>query len=180
MKRRRSRFAKTGLQLAKELWALDAIQLSRDTFERRWQKLWSQASDIAVLWQLGGAMNDYLRHHPGSLNVRPDLPWILLRSNRRDARIIGLKLLKHCQLPTALVLYEVMIALARPTNDERLGGVHELDNFLSALRAPVAPALKDQVNRLTRLLRKTVKLQRDRIEGKYFASVLDHLQTLQP
>jgi hypothetical protein len=120
----------TRFQLAKELWSGEAIGLAPTEFQSRFDAICETTADIEVLWQLGGAVNDYLRAHPNSVAVPPDLPFKLLASDHVQRRIVGLKLLHRLGAPLPQLLSHICSALQSQTQDELYGGLFVLGELL--------------------------------------------------
>ena len=135
----------TPLEIAQSLWSRDALKLPPMTFGELFDRAYSQTNDLETLWQLGGAINDFLRHRPGVLAIPPQLPSLLLRSDDVEARVVGLKLLNHIDVSDADRIDECVRAIARGDGYESVGGLHELGRFLkscqgSGKRIPTASA----------------------------------------
>ncbi len=125
---------KTPLQRARALWTPAALELSSTRFRELFDDTYGRTEDLETRWQLGGALNDYLRRRPHTVPVPLDLPWQLLRSHDADARIIGLKLLKHCDVSDVARLDELVRAIKRDDNYESDGGLFELGQYLENCR----------------------------------------------
>jgi hypothetical protein len=129
MPRRRDNTAK----FAKALWTFEALDLEAAEFQRRFDALYATAEGPATFWQLGGAANDYLRHHPGSIVVPSELAPALLASTMADGRIIGLKLLNRCSTDVTAIITAICRALESRHEGEMCGGMCELENLLDRL-----------------------------------------------
>jgi hypothetical protein len=141
----------TPLRLAKALWSSEAWELSSTRFKELFDKTYRKSDKLKTLWQLGGAINDYLGAHPGAFSVPPELPWRLLRSDDREARVIGLKLLKRLTVPNSQRVEEYFRAIERRDGYESCGGLYELGQFLEhcqSSRERIAMALADRVLRV--------------------------------
>lgn len=123
---------------AKALWSTEALALSPADFQLRLDALLRRTDGLRILWQLGGATNDYLRRHPNSITVPQDLPIQLLSSTRMDARVIGLKLLVRLAFPLPVILQWIQSALHSSREDEVIGGLHELGNLLEQSDLPLS------------------------------------------
>src|SRR5262245_58113283 len=115
-------------RLAKALWSPEAKELSPGEFQARFDAIFSAAEGPATLWQLGGAINDYLRAHVGSVIVPTDLAPNLVASRMVDARIVGLKLLVRCSTDLSLIGTSICTALSSKHESELYGGLLELFN----------------------------------------------------
>jgi hypothetical protein len=131
-------------KLAKELWTAEALDLSPDEFQSRFDAIYSAVEGPATLWQLGGAANDYLRARPGSIVVPQELPPKLASSEMVDARIIGLKLMVRCSPDLGAIVALICRALESRRESELYGGLCELDNLLRRL----GPAAGLQIDEL--------------------------------
>ncbi len=136
-------------RLAKALWSLEANTLSSSDFQARFDAIYSASEGIATLWHLGGAANDYLRHHPGSIVVPQELPLTLLASRLVNGRIVGLKLLTRLSGDSSLVSYWICRSLESSKRTEVYGGLHELHNYLDRF-SQIADA-EGLLSRLSRL-----------------------------
>src|SRR5688572_15515314 len=138
-------------RLAKELWSPAATSLTPVEFQERLDGIYAAAEDPATFWQLGGAVNDYLRSHPNSIRIPDELAPKLLGSEIVDARIVGLKLLNRSSSDTAAISSAICRALESEYEGELYGGLHELGNLLSRL-APSSPLpVEDLLVRLSQL-----------------------------
>ncbi len=117
-------------ELAERLWSAEALALSPEEFQALFDRVYRNSDDIRRLWRLGGAANDYLRHHPHAIPVPPELAWTLLRSDHREARVIGLKLLNRIDVSDEALLGEILRAIERADDHESIGGLFELGNYL--------------------------------------------------
>jgi hypothetical protein len=151
----------TPLEAARALWSSEALKLSPATFRGLFDRAYAQAIDLETLWQLGGAIFDFLRQYPGTLPVPQQLPWRLLQSDDVEARVVGLKLLDHIEVSDAACIDEVVRAIERHDGYESAGGLAELGRLLrrlgnNAYRIPTASA-----ERLLRCLQGCAELADD-------------------
>jgi hypothetical protein len=116
--------------LARALWSSEALDLTPPEFQSRFDAIYERATDIDALWQLGGAVNDYLRRRPESVAAPPDLPLVLLASKHVPARIVGLKLLNRLNAPPSQLIPHISAALQSSAEDEIYGGLFELGELL--------------------------------------------------
>lgn len=116
-------------QKARELWSL-AAELPAEEFQSRFDSLFATADSLPTLWQLGGAIGDYLRRYPAAVKMPPSLPETLLQSDHADARIVGLKLLNRAKTPAEQTAKWVVSALRSNSECELIGGLCELDEIL--------------------------------------------------
>ena len=133
-------------KLAQALWASESIAFDPVEFQARFDAIYAASDGIATLWRLGGAANDYLHHHPGSIQVPHELAPTLLRSRLVDGRIIGLKLLVRCSSDIEIISPWVLAALESNHDGVLYGGLLELDNrpkFAQAVTQEVQPAKPD-------------------------------------
>lgn len=147
MYRKRDNTAK----LAKVLWSAETRNLSPAEFQLRFDAIYAVAEGPATLWRLGGAANDYLRAHPESIQVPPELATALVASRLVDGRIIGLKLLIRCSSDIPLMTNSISRALESRHRQEMYGGLCELDNFLHRLSSSTPLPLHDFLLRLHKL-----------------------------
>jgi hypothetical protein len=138
-------------RLAKALWTLEARDLSPREFQSRFDNIYSGAEGPATLWQLGGAVNDFLRVHPGTIKVPNELAPTLLSSTIVDGRIIGLKLLNRCSTDVTAISASICQALESRHKSELYGGLCELDNLLRRLETTVQVPTQDLLPRLRKL-----------------------------
>jgi hypothetical protein len=117
-------------EIASSLWGLVGSQLSPRAFGEQFSRVYTSTDDMRVLHQLGGAINDYLRLHPGCLDVPDDLASRLLASSNVDHRIIGLKLLKHARWTTDTIVAYFVRALRSDSVLEHYGGLYEIGQVL--------------------------------------------------
>jgi hypothetical protein len=103
-------------------------------FRALFEQLYTDRADLETLWQLGGAVNDYLRRYPGEFNVPPELPRELLVSPSVDARIIGLKLLNRANVDVSEIARSIIDALRAPAEYGEYSGLYETGNFISRCR----------------------------------------------
>ncbi len=142
-------------ELASALWeylwsSRRAANLSPDDFRALFARIYNDCQDIPTLWQLGGATNDYLRTYPGAIEVPVELIDSLRASDHMDARIIGLKLLKHSKLDDQRIVSEIVRALQQPEDYEYYGGFVEMRHFLDRHRVEgraIATPLVDELRR---------------------------------
>lgn len=133
------------LETAATLWGLLGFTLSPQTFQTLFLRVFESTGDAAVLHQLGGAANDYLRHHPDGFRVPEDLSSRLLQSENVDHRIIGLKLLKHTHLPFDVLVGLFTEALRGGCACEQCGALHEVEEILDGSGAGVINSLDRDV-----------------------------------
>ncbi|MEQ8848510.1 hypothetical protein [Botrimarina sp.] len=124
---------------AKVLWSTESIRLRPESFQARFDELYRSAEGPATLWHLGGAASDYLRVHPGSIQVPEGLIEALLKSPIVDGRIIGRKLANRCSFDAERTLSSILDALNSGHESEICGGLFELWNLLE--RDTVAPMI---------------------------------------
>jgi hypothetical protein len=122
------------LELAEMLWehvcSSQGDEPPPDQFEILFHRVYDAADDVVTLWRLGGATNDYLRFHPGALDVPQNLPEKLLASADVDARVTGLKLLNRCNTSDEAMVGKIIRAMQRLDEYESCGGLHETHEFL--------------------------------------------------
>jgi hypothetical protein len=147
MHRKRDNTAK----LAKALRSADSKHLSSAEFQSQFDAIYAVAEGPATLWHLGGAANDYLRAHPESIQVPPELATALVASRMVDGRIIGLKLLIRCSSDIPTITNSLCRALQSRKRQEMLGGLCELDNFLRRLNPTTPLPLHEFLPRLRKL-----------------------------
>jgi hypothetical protein len=124
-------------KLAKALWnSRESYALAPHEFQAKFDALYAASEGIATLWHLGGAANDYLRGHPGSISVPSELAPALLASRLVNGRIIGLKLLNRSSSDETSILSWICRALDARNESEVLVGLCELREFLER-RPPV-------------------------------------------
>lgn len=117
---------KDPLTLADALWCQEAAELAPDRFRVLFERAYTAAPDIFCMWQLGGALNDYLRHNPAALEIPSDLPDRLLASDDVEARVIGLKLLAASDASDKEIARESIRAIARQDEYESYGGLWQI------------------------------------------------------
>jgi hypothetical protein len=142
----------TPLRIARALWSLEGRELAPAAFRELFERAYREANDLETLWQLGGAINDFLRHRPGTLEVPPQLPWRLLQSDDVEARVIGLKLLNRIDVSDAERIEELARAIECHDGYESVGGLHELGQFLEGRQNSGQKIPAESVNRLRRVL----------------------------
>jgi hypothetical protein len=143
--------------LAEQMWTTDGLELDPTRFLELYHRVRSETDDLYALWRLGGATNDYLRHHPTAFPAPEDLARMLLAARHREARVIGLKLFTRCDVPADRFLAEVVRALNRKSDYEVCGGFHELSMWIDQQLARVIKfdplvlaALTEALRRVTR------------------------------
>jgi hypothetical protein len=162
-------------ELAERLWTFEALELAPSQFRRLAQRVWTETRNATAMWKLGGAIHDYLRHRPGSVPVPAHLPWLLLKSRQCDARVVGLKLLRHVKLDDQTLLAEVLTALDRRRNYERCGGIHELEMFLDRLGKRRLAAKRRTTRKVEQRLQElSVKMPDG--EREFAAAILERFQ----
>jgi hypothetical protein len=171
---------KSPLQLAEKLWSFEALELSPQQFEGLANRVWSASPGLQALWKLGGAMNDFLRRHPGKISVPPKLPRLLLASPRCNPRIIGLKLLKHISISDEALLKEILKALQRRREYERCGGLCELQYYIDTLVVRRVRKKTAMAKRVMHRLCELAERSRDGTERTIAAHKLDLLEDLLP
>lgn len=140
----------TPLKIAQALWSTQGRELAPAAFRELFERAYRQTNDLETLWQLGGAINDFLRHHSGSLEIPPQLPWRLLQSDDVEARVIGLKLLNRINVSDAERIDEFVRAIECHDGYEAVGGLHELGQFLDGYQnssRKIPPASADRLRR---------------------------------
>jgi hypothetical protein len=160
-------------RLAKELWAIGSTEISPAEFQSRFDHIYQSAEGPATLWHLGGAVNDYLRHHPDTIRVPESLAPTLLASPMVDSRIIGLKLLNRCSTDTTRICAEIGRALRSGHEGEVYGGLHELGNLASRLSSCDRHVVNELSVCLDKLQESTDQYVRNRS-----AQLREHLQLL--
>lgn len=146
----------TQVMLAHALWSSEARTLSPSKFRELFDKAYENANDLETLWQLGGAINDYLRRFPGVLPVPPELPWRLLGSDDQESRVIGLKLLIRCDVPADRTIDEIIKAIERNDDYESHGGFYELGNLLERCRDNGKTIPASSAERLRQVLQRSL------------------------
>lgn len=121
-------------------------------FKELFDKTYQQADDLETRWQLGGAINDYLRRYPNTVSVPLGLPWQLLQSDDVEARVIGLKLVNRCNVPNTQRIDEFIRAIERGDDYESVGGLHELGQFLESCHGRGERISASSAERLRRVL----------------------------
>jgi hypothetical protein len=116
--------------LAKRMWSSDGQQLAPQDFLALYERVRTATDELIPLWQLGGATNDFLRHHPDAFPAPIDLARFLLSAKHCDAQIVGLKLFTRCEVPAEELLAEAVRALRQKDDSVICGGLHELSIWL--------------------------------------------------
>jgi hypothetical protein len=142
----------TPLKLARALWSVKAIELPASEFRELSDRVYQNTNDLETLWQLGGAINDYLRRFPATVPVPRELPFRLLRSDDQDARIIALKLLNRSGAPEDQILQEIVLAIQRDDDCESVGAFYELNQYLDRRQENDQKIPESFVPQLCRLL----------------------------
>jgi hypothetical protein len=144
---------------ARALWSSEALELTTAEFQSRFDSLYVATENPTVHWQLGGAVNDYLLAHHGSIRVPAELVSLLLNSKLIDARIIGLKLITRTSSDVLAICNAVCRALDRRSEYEQCGGLHELGVLLERFRGqglcghlPIPPSTPLPTGELNRRL----------------------------
>jgi hypothetical protein len=137
---------------ARGMWRDIARVSSLDptVFRKEFNRVYTATESLKALWQLGGALNDYLRAHPNAVAVPITLPRRLLSSHHRDARVIGLKLLVRSTAPLDEIASEISRALCRRDGYESCGGIRELGNLLDRVESECVPLADSLIERLKR------------------------------
>lgn len=167
-------------QLAEKLWSFEALELSPQKFSKLADRVWKASPGPQALWKLGGAMSDFLRRHPGTINVPAKLPGRLLSSPRCDPRIVGLKLLKHIRVSDEKLLSEILKALQRRREYERCGGLHELRCYIDRVACRRVRKRSGMTTGVMHRLSELAMRSRDHDERENAALALRHLKELLP
>jgi len=137
------------------LWSNIGKCFDPEDFLPIFEEAMSSSNDIRTLHFLGGALNDYLRVHPGTVPVPMDFVDRLLASGDREARVVGLKLALRVEDSPAWCLRHIITAMKAATEYEREGGTLSLDKWIGAgqLRHADANMLAEARLLLEQLLR---------------------------
>lgn len=123
------------LTIARSMWKrVHDYKWTPGEFRALFEKLYPATDDLETLWQLGGAVNDYLRRYPDEFDVPPKLARDLLCSPSVDARIIGLKLLNRADVDVSEIARSIVDALRVPAEYGDYSGLYETGNFISRCR----------------------------------------------
>jgi hypothetical protein len=123
---------KSPFSRARAMWR-DIVRVRRldpIEFQREFDRIYANSSDIKTLWQLGGVTNDYLRANPDAISLPVDLPRTLLAAHHVHARIIGLKLLNRSKVPDVEIIAAIVRAIGAPDCYGEYSGTFVLGEFL--------------------------------------------------
>ena len=127
---------------AQDLWAIEARNMKPEEFQAKFAAIYDATDNIDTLWQLGGAVNDYLRSNsnPSAVKVPDELAPKLLEASRVDCKIIGLKLLVRCSNDLPTICREICRAFDR---GDDWSGLCELSNVLDRMRPPTSIPVRE-------------------------------------
>jgi hypothetical protein len=132
-------------------------QLSPNRFQELFDRVYGSTKKFVALWRLGSAAHSYLSLHPGFIRLPEELPRKLLKSVHVDARVVGLKLLKHVNPSTAETISEIARAIETCDGYESFGGVYQLQEWLDQQDQNVEPLEHSEIIKLARALKLHIK-----------------------
>jgi hypothetical protein len=81
-------------QIAAVLWSPVGLHLSVHQFERLYRTVMESSLSDSAIYELAGAVVDFLRLHPGAFTLSPDVVYRLIGSTHCDSRVVAMNSLR--------------------------------------------------------------------------------------